>query len=156
MTVKSTFCSIYTWYWYMLCKRLYMEERCVKVAIPQFNGRVSPRFDYAPDFLILRLEDNKELDRKVISTRGLGPWRMIHLLEAEEVEAVVCGGIENFWAENLERGGIRIYPWVSGEIENVIHLLCQGKMRPNIMVYPRARCRRWRFRGGRCGWTGRW
>jgi len=127
----------------------------VKVAIPRFNGRVSPRFDHAPDFLILRLESGRVLERKVIPTHGWGPWRMIRLLEAEGVDTVVCGGIENFWAYSLQRLGIRIYPWVSGEVENVIHLLCKGRMQGGIMVYPQARCRRWRFRGGRCGWNRR-
>ncbi len=128
----------------------------MKVAIPRFNGRVSPRFDHAPDFLILTLKNNDELQRKVISTVGWSPWRRIRMLEEEAVEALVCGGIENFWTVSLERRGIRLYPWVSGDIGDVIQLLRQGRMQGMIMVLPQARCRRWRFRGGKFGWKGRW
>ena len=52
----------------------------MKVAIPMFNSRVSPRFDFAPKVLIAKVENGKVVDREHHSLINLNTIRRGTLL----------------------------------------------------------------------------
>ena len=66
------------------------------VAIPLFGSRVSPRFLYSQEMLIATVENQKEIERKKVSTAGLNMQQRLTLLVNFEVRTSICGGICNF------------------------------------------------------------
>lgn len=125
----------------------------MKVAIPVFYNRVSPRFDFAPEMLIITTgRGGKESRRKRVDTLGWSVADRIRFLEREGVNSIICGGIDNFSHINLQMRGIKVYCWITGYVNDVLQMLATGKLEDGLMILPHGRCRRWRF----CGPGGRW
>jgi predicted Fe-Mo cluster-binding NifX family protein len=69
-------------------------SQLVKMAIPLFGSRVSPRFDCASAFLIVIVEQGEETQRQVLAAAGWTPEQRVAELKALAVNAVICGGID--------------------------------------------------------------
>ena len=100
----------------------------MKIAIPMFTNRVSPRFDFASKVLIATVADRKVIERQEFSLINLNPIRRNSLLCELGVDILICGGISTF-AQRLAVGnGIDIIPMVQGEIEEVLNLFMRGSI----------------------------
>ena len=103
--------------WIMLGEGKEDGEVKVRVAVPMFNNRVSPRFDLAAKLLIANIADGKIIDRQEFSLVNLNSIRRTTLLCNMGVNILICGGISNF-AQRLVRGsGIDIISMVQGEVD---------------------------------------
>jgi predicted Fe-Mo cluster-binding NifX family protein len=100
----------------------------VKVAIPTFNSRVSPRFDFAAKVLIATVETGNVVDREYHSLINLNTIRRGTLLREQGVTVVICGGISNFSVRLLSDNGIKVIPMVAGEIEDVLEQFVVGHL----------------------------
>ena len=99
----------------------------MKVAIPTFGKRVSPRFDCAQAFLIVTVQNGSPCKRKEISAAGWAPHERVRKLLDLDVDSVVCGGIDCWSAESLEFAGVAIHAQIAGEIEEVLARVIVGK-----------------------------
>ena len=116
----------------------------MKIAIPLFGSRVSPRFGCEPEILIVDIEESEEINRQKFSTTGLGIPQRISLLSSLSVDTLICGGIDIFCLRSLSGRGLQIIPGVIGEADEVLKYFLSGKLREGQCVR-RGR----RFRGGR-------
>jgi predicted Fe-Mo cluster-binding NifX family protein len=127
----------------------------VKVAIPTFNSRVSPRFDFAAEVLIATVDDGKVVDREQHSLINLNTLRRGTLLREQGVDLLICGGITDFTVRLLLGNGIQVVPMVAGEIEEVLEKLINGDFdsATTPASYPlttgRYHTRKGRYRGNR-------
>ncbi len=99
----------------------------MKVAIPKFNSRVSPRFEFAPKVLVVTVDDGKVVDREEYSLNDLDPMRKSALLKEQGVNVLICGGINGFFVRLLMGNGIEVICMVSGEAEEVLNHFIDGK-----------------------------
>lgn len=121
----------------------------IKVAISLFGSRVSPRFDCAPDILIVTVEGGKVVDKnKFTPLRLAPPVQLINQLIQREVQVVICGAIDCFSSRFLTQRGVRVIPWVTGEADEALKLFIEGKLEPGIILSPGGR-KRWRYWGAR-------
>jgi predicted Fe-Mo cluster-binding NifX family protein len=116
------------------------------IAIPLFGSRVSPRFDHAHDMLLITVDGEKIAARERLSMGEQNPLTRVNWICQRGVDVVICGGISRFSLRSLTRRGLRVFPWVTGNIEEVIQLLLGGQLRSRLAVEPGGRCRRWRQR----------
>jgi len=123
----------------------------VKVAIPMFNSRVSPRFDFASKILVATIDSGKVVDKKEYHLTNLNPIRRSALLSEVRINILICGGISDFSLRLLMGNGIEVIPMVSGEVEEVLNLFVNGDL--NSAVIPVITGRRF---GTHCGRRGRW
>lgn len=100
----------------------------MKIAIPTFGNRVSPRFDCAQSVLIVTVDDGQLGEREELVASSWAPYERINKMVEFGVDAVVCGGIDCWSAESLESSGITIYGWVTGEIEDALAALVRGDL----------------------------
>ncbi|MBC8874950.1 MAG: NifB/NifX family molybdenum-iron cluster-binding protein [Planctomycetes bacterium] len=114
----------------------------MKVVIPTFEDRVSPRFDCARAFLVVSIEDGQPSERQELAAAGWAPHERINRLVELGADAVVCGGIDCWSAESLRSAGIVLYGWVNGTIDEALNALCQGKLNANALAATDGRCRR--------------
>jgi predicted Fe-Mo cluster-binding NifX family protein len=122
----------------------------MKVAIPIFGPRVSPRFDYAPGLLLFNLEDGKVEGIERFSLQTWDRLQRLQKLQELGVQTLICGGIDGNSAQILSDYGIRVIAWVAGEAEEALRRFLQGKLRPGVELCPR--CRRGRGMGQRFRW----
>jgi len=121
----------------------------MKVAIPLFGSRVSPRFDCAPDILLATVEGDKVIAREKFSAQKWHPLQLINQLFQWGAQVVICGAIDGFSSRFLSQRGLRAIPWVTGEAEEALKLFMEGRLEPGIILHPGGRRKRWRFCGGR-------
>jgi len=100
----------------------------MKVAIPQFESRVSPHFDFASKVLIATVEGEKVVNRELYSLIDLNVLRRSTFLQKQGVAVVICGGISNFSARLILRNGIRICAMVAGDAEQALEQFLNGSL----------------------------
>ncbi len=100
----------------------------MKIAIPTWNGRVSPVFDTASRLLLVEANEKGEQSRsetdisdyflpgKVARLRGLG------------VDTLICGAITRPLAHMVTTAGISLIPWISGSVEDVTQAFLSGNL----------------------------
>jgi predicted Fe-Mo cluster-binding NifX family protein len=106
----------------------------MRIAIPLFGSRVSPRFGCEPEILIVDIEERKEINRQTFSTMGLEIPQQISLLSSLGVDTLICGGIDIFSRRSLSGKGFQIIPGVIGEADEVLKYFLLGKLREGQCV----------------------
>lgn len=129
-------------------------DKPLKVAIPLFNSRVSPRFDFAAKLLVVTITDGKITDRQEFSLANLNPIKRTSLLCELRVQFMLCGGISCFAERCIKAHGIEVVPLVQGEVDEVLTLFINDNLSsaiiPIISEQPfRNHCRTKRKRTGR-------
>ena len=100
----------------------------MRVAIPVWNGRVSPVFDTAGQVLLVEVEQGSERNRRSEELSGSFPaWRVRRLVELG-VEVLICGGISRPLATMLAAAGIRLVPWTAGSVDEVLTAYLGGRL----------------------------
>jgi uncharacterized metal-binding protein/predicted Fe-Mo cluster-binding NifX family protein len=97
-----------------------MREMVVKVAIPLFGTRVSPRCLYSAKTLLVQLDESREISRKIIDTEGLSEEERLSQLVDLEIDVFVCGAIDQEFVSRAESYGISVIRNVAAEIEEVL------------------------------------
>ena len=118
----------------------------MRVAIPVFQSKISPRFDSTQDFVLLEVEESKITRREDLPTKG---WplsaKLKHIVELG-VDTLICGGIDLESMRQLNFSGIKVYSWVTGEIEDVVTCFLNRGLESGIILGARGRRKgRWRF-----------
>ena len=120
----------------------------MKIAIPLFDRRISPRFDCAGSFLIVSVENDKIAEWRKLSASDWTCRQRVEKLSELEVETLICGGIDRLSAGLLAFNGVMIYSWVTGIAEDALRTFLRGELESGTMVGPGGRpSGRWRFRG---------
>lgn len=123
------------------------------IAIPDWNGRVSPVFDTARELLIAETSSGGASSRRTEHlSETLIPQRVNRLQELE-VDVVLCGSISNPLRTMIEGAGIQVVPWLSGPVEDVLKAYLSGSLGSGNFAMPRGRGPGGRrHRGGRSSW----
>ena len=100
----------------------------MKIAIPMFNSRVSPRFDFASKVMVATVDKGEVVEREIYSLNDLNPIRRSSLLSDLGVNVILCGGISSFSQRLINANAIEIIPMVQGEIEEVLDLFIKGNL----------------------------
>ena len=117
----------------------------MKIAIPLFGNRISPRFDFSPELWIITVENGRVVDQEIPSMENLNLPQRLDQLTSYRVNQVICGGIDGFCLNQLGSKEIRVLQNIAGEAEVAFRLFIKGRLRPGCC------CERRRGRGF-CAW----
>jgi predicted Fe-Mo cluster-binding NifX family protein len=92
----------------------------MKLAIPEFNGRVSPVFDFCRRLLVIEVLEDGSPEMFNVDWSDINIRNRADRLKALKVDTLLCGGISRELAGDVERIGIRVIPWISGDIKEVL------------------------------------
>jgi predicted Fe-Mo cluster-binding NifX family protein len=121
----------------------------MRLAIPVWNGRVSPVFDTAARMLVVEVEQAGEQSRREEAlSDSLPTWRVRRLVDLG-VEVLICGAVSRPLAALLGGAGIRIVPWTAGPIEDVLHAYLAGGLPHPRWTMPGCSCEKRGRRGAR-------
>ena len=119
----------------------------MKIAIPTFGTRVSPRFDCAQEIAIVTVGEGRLSERLELPASDWPPHERIHRLRELGVDTVICGGIDRWTTRALQSAGVTIYGWVAGEVGDALAALLKGDLDEEAAMQGGGRCRCRRFAG---------
>jgi predicted Fe-Mo cluster-binding NifX family protein len=92
----------------------------MKLALTVWENRISPLFDCARGLLIVEIADQTAIGRHFESFNYESPLSRATRLSDLGVNVLICGAVSDSFASVIETCGIRMIPFVSGAVEEVI------------------------------------
>jgi predicted Fe-Mo cluster-binding NifX family protein len=92
----------------------------MKIAIPAFHSKVSPRFDTAQELVLLEVIDGNVINRERQPLQAYSAAGKIKKLLEEGVDTLICGGIDRLSRQQIGLNRIEVYSWVTGEINDAV------------------------------------
>jgi predicted Fe-Mo cluster-binding NifX family protein len=121
----------------------------MKVAVPVWQGRVSPVFDVAGQLLVAELAEGTEVSRREYPLPSAEPEQRAGQLAELQVETLICGAISQALEALLSDSGIKVYGRICGNVDEVLKAFAAGTLGDAQYAMPGCcgQARR-RFRGG--------
>jgi predicted Fe-Mo cluster-binding NifX family protein len=112
------------------------------LAIPEWEGRVSPLFDVAGTLLIVHLSAQGIVSCQRRALVSQDPVHRAMTLVTWHIQKVLCGGISRDCQEALESAGVTVIPHLSGCIQGVLRAYLHHQLADQRFSMPgcRARC----------------
>ena len=107
----------------------------MRVAVTYENGEIFQHFGHTEQFKIYDIEDGKIIASGVVDTNGSGHGALAGVLNALQVDALICGGIGGGAQMALAQAGIRLYGGVSGSADAAAQALAEGRLSFNPEVH---------------------
>jgi predicted Fe-Mo cluster-binding NifX family protein len=123
----------------------------MKIAIPIFENRISPRFDFSPEIWIIEVEKGKVVGQEKFSTANLNVPQRLEQITSNGVNKVICGGIDGLSRYQLGSRGIDVVQDVIGDADIVFDLFMRGRLRPGLCCEGKGRTRLCLWKGGSGG-----
>jgi len=121
----------------------------MRVAVPVWQSRVSPVFDTARRLLIVDVENGREVHREEAPILGLSLADRVNRLVEFDVDVLLCGAISRPLAGMIAASGIRVIPWLRGDVNQVLRVFLNGEPIDSRFLMPGFGRQRHRFRGSR-------
>ena len=100
----------------------------MKIAIPIWNGRVSSAFDFAHRVLLVNIENGRETGRSEVSFPPESDTEKVNRLKASNAEVLICGAISRCLALQVGASGIRVLPYVVGQVDEIVKAYLTGEL----------------------------
>ena len=108
----------------------------MRIAISKWNDRVSSAFDFAHTVLLVDIEHGHETGRSEISFPPESDPEKANRLKASGAEVLICGAISRSLASMIGASGIRVLPYVVGQVEEVLKAYLTGELIQPQFVLP--------------------
>jgi predicted Fe-Mo cluster-binding NifX family protein len=120
-----------------------LQVRKMRLAVPEHQGRIAPVFDCCTRIMVVLQGPVAEELVQNEDWQSLPRLSRIERLTELKVELLVCGGISCWMEEQIRRHGIRLIPWVAGDVWEVLEALRQGRISEPCYTMPgRGKCGR--------------
>ncbi len=100
----------------------------MKVALPQWQNRLSPVFDEAATMLLVDVEENQETQRQSLALDTKDYWGRAVVLSGQGVDLVICGAISQLHEAALRSNQIEILANRCGLIESIVTAYLTGEI----------------------------
>jgi predicted Fe-Mo cluster-binding NifX family protein len=118
----------------------------MRVAIPQWQGRISPVLDSASDLLMVDVEAGQEVRREARQLGRADPLARAQEIANLAVGTVICGAISAPMEARLVSAGVRVIGFTCGTVDEVLEAFLKGELASRTFVMPG--CQGWRRRQG--------
>lgn len=117
----------------------------MKLAVAVWKNRISPLLDSASVLLVARIEGGviasshyETVRSQVLSSKAISIYSM-------GVKVVICGAVSHFLENMIEAYGIRIIPFIAGDVNQVIEAYLKGNLSAAKFRMPGCKFQRRRF-----------
>jgi len=112
----------------------------MKTAITIWNNRVSPVFDVTGMALLYDSEGERICSEKqLILSNACAAEKVASLVEAG-TEVLVCGAISRDALATAINAGISVYPFIAGDVREVLHACLSGRLVEGGFAMPGCVC----------------
>lgn len=103
-------------------------DNIMRIAVTYEDGMIFQHFGHTSQFKIYDVEDGKVIASEVIDTNGSGHGALAGLLNALNIDALICGGIGGGARMALDAAGIKLYGGVAGFADVAVEALLAGNL----------------------------
>ena len=109
-------------------------ENQMRIAVTYQNGNIFQHFGHTEQFKFYDVEDGKIVAEQVVTPVGSGHGALAGYLFAYKVDTLICGGIGGGAQMALNQVGIKLFGGVSGNADEAVKALIEGKLdfNPNV------------------------
>ncbi|MHA1998739.1 MAG: NifB/NifX family molybdenum-iron cluster-binding protein [Promethearchaeota archaeon] len=100
-----------------------------KFAISTENNEVCPHFGHAPEFTFVTIENDKVVERKVISSPAHAVGTIPKFVSEQGATYVITGGAGPMAVDLFRQFGIEVIMGVGGSIDSVIKEVLDGTLK---------------------------
>ena len=100
------------------------------VAIPRMGEMVAPCFEYCAMMAIFTVEENRVVDQIDFPLRSRDQFDRVRLLRDQEVNTLICGGMQDIYEDMVRASGFEVISWVSGTVEGLLDMYLRGQLVP--------------------------
>lgn len=118
----------------------------MRIAIPNWQGRVSPVFDVATQLLVVDVTDGKMEERRTIELLGDEFQARLRQVAELDVDVLICGAISWQLELALSNAGIEVASQTCGNVEDVLAAFVAGELDQEAFIMPGCCGRRRRAR----------
>jgi len=124
----------------------------MKTAFSVWEQRIAPVFDTARQIHLVESDGTRITAEKAHAISGEDVPQMVAWLAAQGVATLVCGAVSRPLQERLAAVGIKVVPFVAGDLRQVIQASFEGTLSGEAFTMPGCCGRRMRRQhgGGRC------
>ena len=120
----------------------------MKIAIPTWNGRISPVMDTARQLMIVERSKEHEVSKTIVEIPVMGVSNLAQFLKGLQIDVLICGAISHQLEQMLIAAGVKSFPWYRGDVDKIVAAHSGGFLHNEDFLLPG--CRRRRRGGGRC------
>ena len=102
----------------------------MRVAIPRMGEMVAPCFEYCATMAIFTIAANRVVDQIDFPLRSRDPFDRVRLLRDQEVNTLICGGMQDIFEDLVRASGFEVISWVSGPVEDLLNMYLRGQLVP--------------------------
>ncbi len=113
----------------------------MKTAFAFWENRIAPVFDTARWVLIIESEEDRVVHKQRCPLADDSPLARILSLMELRTEALVCGAISRAFQDMLMAYGIQVYPFVAGDLGEVVAAWQNGTLHKDSFAMPGCRGR---------------
>lgn len=122
----------------------------MKAAFATWGNRIAPVFDVARHIHVVEVESGRVIKKRNEILADAFPAHKALRLAELGVEVLVCGAISRPMRSMIVAYGIRVVPFVAGEVEVLVNAWIAGRLEDGLFAMPGCHGERQRrFRGGR-------
>jgi len=125
----------------------------MKVAIPHWQGRISPVFDVARNVFVVDVDHGVERVRRDVAFTTADIQARAARLAETQADLLICGAISWPLEMAVVAAGIEVIPQTCGDVEQVLAAFLAGRLKLDAFLMPgccgRRRQARARRRRGR-------
>ena len=126
-----------------------------RAAFACWNGRIAPVFDVAAELCIVSADAGVITGRSHEPLAEEFPVGKAKRLAALDIETLVCGAISRPLREMIQDRGVRVVPFIAGDLNEIIGAWLEGTLQGDAFAMPGCRGG---GRGSRCrrrrrGWN---
>jgi predicted Fe-Mo cluster-binding NifX family protein len=106
-----------------------------KILIPLHENDVAPRFDLATEVLIANDPGNsRSTDKRMVVLPRASADQLCHLIITENIETVICSGIEDDYYQYLTWKRIEVIDSVVGSSHTALKRYLNGELKPGDIL----------------------
>lgn len=108
----------------------------MKIAVTYQNGDVFQHFGHTEEFKVYDVQNGKIVNTQIVSSNELGHSALAYLLEENNINVLICGGIGDCAIITLKEYGIDLYAGISGNADKAVENYIAG----NLIQVSEANC----------------
>jgi len=128
----------------------------MKVGVAAYKGAVANRIDFSDSIKVYRIQEEKPLLERELKLPKTNPLSDVNTVLSSGIDVLICGAINGFFYRMLAGNGVKVLPWVLGDVDSVLKSYVDGRLQPSLpiprgfgMGPPTRFCGRGRWRRGR-------
>lgn len=110
------------------------------VAIPRFGEVVAPCFEFSATIALFTLAGRTVVEERDFCLQSRDALDRLRLLRDQNVDLLICGGVQEYFQDALEESGITVISWVSGSVDSLLTSFMDGELAPRPGGPDKPRC----------------